>query len=73
MFFADSQLMHGPMMLMFESVQAILSTDIVQTFECDQLSGSHVIAHTNTQKRQKTDVAKINTFQKTKFSGGNNI
>ena len=60
------------MMLIFDSVRAILSTDLVQTFERDLLSGSQVIAHTNTQKKAKTDAAKINTFRKTKFSGGKN-
>ena len=29
MFFADSQLTHGPMMTIFESVQVILTTDLV--------------------------------------------
>ena len=53
MFFADSQLMHGPMMLIFESVRAILSMDLVQTFERDPLSDPQVIAHTNTKTRQK--------------------
>ena len=50
MFFADIQLMHGPMMLIFESVRAILSTDLLQTFERDPLSDSQVIVHTNTKK-----------------------
>ena len=72
MFFADSQLMHGPMMPIFESVRAIPSTDVVQTFERDPLSGSQVRLHTNIKKRQKkakTDAAKINTFRKTPFFG----
>ena len=51
-FFADSQLMHGPMMLTFKIVQAILSMDLVQTFELDALSG-HKLLCTQTQKRQK--------------------
>ena len=74
MFFADSQLMHGPMMPIFESIQAISSTDLVQTFERDPSSDSQVRVHTNIKKRQKkakTDAAKINTFRKTPFSGGN--
>ena len=69
----DSKLMHGPMMPIFESVQAILSTDLVQTFECDLLSGSQVRVHTNikkkTKKKANTDAAKINTFRKTPFFG----
>ena len=72
MFFADSQLMHGPMMPIFESVRAIPCTDVVQTFERDPLSGSQVRVHTNIKKRQKkakTDAAKINTFRKTPFFG----
>ena len=72
MFFADSQLMHGPMMPIFESVQAIPSTDLVQTFERDPLSGSQVRVHTNIKKdkkKAKTDAAKINTFCKTPFFG----
>ena len=70
MFFADSQLMHRPMMPIFENVRAIPSTDVVQTFERDLLSGSQVRVHTNI-KKAKTDAAKINTFCKTPFSGGN--
>ena len=73
MFFADSQLMHGPMMPIFESVRAIPSTDLVQTFERDPLSGSQVRVHTNIKKdkkkKAKTDAAKINTFRKTPFFG----
>ena len=61
MFFAESQLMHGPMMPIFKSVQTIPFTDLVQTFECNLLSDSQVIAHTNT-KKTKTDAAKNNTF-----------
>ena len=53
MFFADSQLMHGPMMPIFESVRAIPSMDVVQTFERDPSSGSQVRVHTNIKKRQK--------------------
>ena len=56
------------MMPIFKSVQAIPSTDLVQTFERDPLSGSQVIAHTNT-KKAKTDAAKINTFRKTNILG----
>ena len=56
------------MMPIFEIVRAILPTDLVWKFERDPLSSSHVIVHTNT----KTDAAKINTFRKTKFSGGMN-
>ena len=69
MFFADIQLMHGPMMPIFESVRAIPSTDVVQTFERDPLSGSQVRVHTNIKKKAKTDAAKINTFRKTPFFG----
>ena len=75
MFFADIQLMHGPMMPIFESVRAIPSTDLVQTFDRDSLIGSQVRVHTNIKKRQKkkkkakTDAAKINTFRKTPFFG----
>ena len=74
MFFADSQLMHGPMMPIFESVRAIPSTDVVQTFELDPLSGSQVRVHRNIKrktkkKKAKTDAAKINTFRKTPFFG----
>ena len=71
MFFTDSELMHGPMMPIFESVRAIPSMDLVRTFERNPLSNSQVIAHTNTTNA-KTDAAKINTFRKTKFSGGKN-
>ena len=74
-FFADSQLMHGPMMPIFESVRAISSMDVVQTFERDPSSVSQVRVHTNIKKRPKkakTDAAKMNTFRKTPFSGGNN-
>ena len=53
MFFADSQLMHGPMMPIFESVRAIPSTDLVQTFERDSLIGSQVRVHTNIKKKTK--------------------
>ena len=56
MFFADSQLMHGPMMPIFESVRAIPSTDVVQTFEHDLLSGSQVRVHTN----KKLELVRIN-------------
>ena len=72
MFFADSQLMHGPVMPIFESVRAIPCTDVVQTFERDLLSGSQVRVHTNIKKKTKkakTDAAKINTFRKTPFFG----
>ena len=72
MFFADSQLMHGPMMPIFESVRAIPSTDLVQKFERDSLFGSQVRVHTNRKKwkkKAKTDAAKINTFRKTPFFG----
>ena len=72
MFFADNQLMHGPMMPIFESVRAIPSTDLVQTFERDSLIGSQVRLHTNikkAKKQAKTDAAKINTFRKTLFFG----
>ena len=71
MFFADSQLMHGPMMPIFESVQAIPSTDVVQTFECDPLSGSQVRVHTNIKKRQKQMQPKLIPSVKLRFSGGN--
>ena len=78
MFFLDSQLMHGPMMPIFESVRAIPSTDLVQTFERDPLIGSQVRVHTNIKKKTKkkkakTDAAKINTFRKTKFLGSNKL
>ena len=53
MLLVDSQVMYGPMMRIFESVRAILSTDLVQTFEHDPLSGSQVIVHTGAQERQK--------------------
>ena len=46
--------------------------DLVWKFERDLLIGSQVIVHTNIKKEKKnnTDAAKINTFWKTKFSGG---
>ena len=53
MFFADSQLMHGPMMPIFESVRAIPPTDLVQTFERDLLNASQVTVHTNIKKDKK--------------------
>ena len=71
MFSADRQLMHGPCCHLLKR-PSILSSDLVQIFENDLLSGSQVIAHTNT-KKVKTDAAKINTFRKTKLSGGNNL
>ena len=55
MFFADSQLMHGPMMPIFENVRAIPPTGFVQTFERDLLSGSQVRVHTNIKKKTKKD------------------
>ena len=69
MFFADIQLMHGPMMPIFESVRAIPSMDLVQKFERDPLSGSQVRVHTNVKKRAKIDAAKIKIFRKTLFFG----
>ena len=71
MFFADSQLMHGPNMPIFESVRAIPSTDVVQTFERDPLSGSQVRVHTNIKKRQKQIQPKLIPSVKLRFSGGN--
>ena len=72
MFFADSQLMHGPMMPIFESVRAIPCTDVVQTFERDPLSGSQVRVHTNIKKRQKQMRPKLIPSVKLRFSGGKN-
>ena len=40
MFFADSQLTHGPIMPIFDSVQAIPPTDHVWKFERNSLSSS---------------------------------
>ena len=75
MFFADSQLMHGPMMPIFESVRAIPPTDLVQTFERDSLIGSQVRVHTNIKKRQKKRQKqmrpKLIPSVKLRFSGGN--
>ena len=74
MFFADSQLMHGPMMPMFKSVRAIPSTDLVQTFERDPLGSSQVRVHTNIKKdkkRQKQVRPKLIPSVKLRFSGGN--
>ena len=76
MFFADSQLMHGPMMPIFESVRAIPCTDVVQTFEHDPLSGSQVRVHTNIKKdkkRQKQMRPKLIPSVKLRFSGGNEM
>ena len=53
MFFTDSELMLGPMMPIFENVQAIPSTDLVQTFERVSLIDSQVIVHTNIKKGKK--------------------
>ena len=73
MFFADSQLMHGPMMPIFESVRGIPSTDLVQTFERDPLSGSQVRVHTNIKKGGKKQTQpKLIPSVKLRFSGGKN-
>ena len=73
MFFADNQLMHGPMMPIFESVRAIPSMDVVQTFGRDLSSGSQVRVHTNIKKdkkRQKQMQPKLIPSVKLRFSGG---
>ena len=58
-FFADYQLMHGPMIPIFESVWGIPCTDLMQTFECDLLIGSQVILQTNITKG-KLELVRIN-------------